>query len=730
MNDADRAGKRPQDRAKPTTADVPAPAFEAAAPPVAERRPTRRVYHARALDDDYAWLAAENWRDVLRDPAALPKDVEALLRAENTYCDKVLAPLKPLRKSLVAEMRGRIKEDDAEVPTPDGPFVYYERYREGGEHPLCCRAPRDGGAEEILLDGETLAEGKAFFDIAAFEHARDHAQLAWSVDENGGELYTIRTRALADGADRADVVADTDGTVVWSADAGSFYYVRIDDNHRTAQVFRHDIGADPADDSLVFEERDPAWFVSLGESQCGRFAIVSVHGHDATECWLVDLREKAPAPRLVAPREPRLRYDVEPRGEELFIHHNADGADDFAISVAPLAAPARANWRELIAHRAGRMIVDFAVYAHHLVRLEREDSLPRIVVRELSTGDERQIAFDEEAYALDIEPGLEFDTTTLRFVYSSMTTPEETYDYDMTTRARVLRKRQDIPSGHDPAAYTTRRILARADDGETVPVTLLHRADFAAGGAAASNEPAPLLLYAYGAYGYSVSAGFDPFALSLVDRGFVYAIAHVRGGTEKGWRWYEAGKLESKRNTFTDFLACARHLIGAGYTVEGHIVAHGGSAGGLLMGAIANMAPELFAGVVATVPFVDALNTMLRDDLPLTPPEWLEWGNPIADEAAFERLASYSPYDNVAARAYPPILAIAGLTDPRVTYWEPLKWAQKLRAKMTGGGPVLLHTHLGAGHAGASGRFERLDDAALEYAFALACAKMARTEKA
>ncbi|MGJ0506420.1 MAG: S9 family peptidase [Methylocystis sp.] len=688
-----------------------------ATPPVAERRPHSKTTHGRVLDDPYAWLAAENWRDVLRDPKTLPKDIAALVKAENDYCATVVAPLKELRKTLVREMRGRIKEDDSDVPDPDGPFAYYGRFRDGAEHPLYCRTPRDGGAETVLLDGEALAAGHAFFDIGDTAHSPDHAQLAWSVDDMGSELYEIRTRALADGRDRADVVVDTEGSIVWSADSSAFYYVRVDENHRTAQVFRHSVGADPATDQLILEEPDGAWFIGLEESRCRRFAIISVRGHDASECWLVDLRDASLPPRLVARREPKLRYDVEPHGELIYIHNNADGADDFRISVAPLDAPERANWRDVVPHSLGSMVVTFTVFQRYLVWMIRENSLPRIVIRDLESGADHAIAFEEEAYALGLDAGLEFDVDRLRFTYSSMTTPEETYDYDMKTRARVLRKRQEIPSGHDPKNYVTRRLFAPAADGETIPVTLLHRADFTPGGAGA-----PLLLYGYGAYGHSLAADFDEDALSLVDRGFVYALAHVRGGADKGWRWYEGGKLENKANTFSDFIACARRLIEAGYTREGAIVAQGASAGGLLMGAVANAAPELFAGIIAGVPFVDVLNTMMRDDLPLTPPEWLEWGNPLADETAYDRLAGYSPYDNIRACAYPPILSIAGVTDPRVTYWEPLKWAARLRATMTGGGPVLLHTHMGAGHSGASGRFEALEDTALEYAFALACA--------
>ncbi len=695
----------------------PALSFAQATPPKAERKPTRRNFHGLVLEDDYGWLAAENWREALRDPGALPRDIARLLKAENAHCEQALAPAKALREALVAEMRGRIKEDDAEPPTPDGPYSYYQRYREGGEHPIYCRRPRGGGEEEILLDGEELAKGREFFEIGDAAHTRDHGALAWSVDDKGSELYAVRTRALSDGRDRADVVLDTDGSIVWSRDGSSFLYVRVDENHRTDAVLLHRVGAPQREDRVVLEERDPAWFVSLAESRCGRFGIVAIHGHDASECHLIDLAGKDAAPRRVAPRESRLRYEVEPHGEQIFILANADGAEDFAIFSAPLNTTSRADWRVVVLHRKGRMLVAMTVYARHLVWIERENALPRLIVREIESGAEHAIAFEEEAYSLALVPGLEFDTTTLRYVYSSPTTPDETYDYDMATRERVLIKRQEIPSGHDPRNYVARRISAVAEDGESVPITLLHRKEFVPG------EGAPLLLYGYGAYGDSLDAEFDSDALSLVDRGFVYALAHVRGGTERGWSWYENGKLEKKTNSFSDFIACARKLIDAGFTREGAIVAQGGSAGGLLMGAIINMAPELFAGVIAEVPFVDTLNTMLRADLPLTPPEWLEWGNPIEDATAFARLAAYSPYDNVETKDYPPILALAGLTDPRVTYWEPLKWVQKLRAKMTEGGPVLLKTQMGAGHAGASGRFESLEETALEWAFALICAK-------
>ncbi|MCB1544498.1 MAG: S9 family peptidase, partial [Rhodoblastus sp.] len=463
---------------------------------------------------------------------------------------------------------------------------------------------------------------------------------------------------------------------------------------------------------LVVEDLDPAWFVHLHRSHSRRFGVVSMSGHDATEVWLIDLADTSAPARLVTAREAGHRYEVEHHGETLYIRSNADGAEDFKLAAAPLSAPSRENWRDLVPFRAGRMIVVVAAYARHLVRLERENGLPRIVVRDIASGDEHDISFPEEAYSLRMMAGLEFDTNILRFVYSSMTTPAETYDYDMVSRARTLRKRQEIPSGHDPARYVTRRIYAKAADGADVPISILARAD--------RSGPAPCLLYGYGAYGHATPAAFSANRLSLVDRGFVFAIAHVRGGTDKGWAWYENGKLQHKPNTFSDFIACGRQLIEDGFTQQGRIVAQGGSAGGMLMGAIANMAPELFAGVIADVPFVDVINTMLDKDLPLTPPEWLEWGNPIEDAAAFATMLSYSPYDNVGAKRYPPILALAGLTDPRVTYWEPAKWVARLRELSTSDAPVLFDINMDAGHGGASGRFSRLDELAKSYAFALA----------
>ncbi len=682
-------------------------------PPIAPRRPSRRTLHGVTVTDDYAWLKDEKWQEVLRDPSLLDPDIRAYVEAENVYAEERLGPTQELQKTLVAEMRGRIKEDDSGVPTPDGLYSYLWKFREGGQHQQIGRTPRDGGEMQTILDGDALAKASDYFKFGGTRHSPDHQLEAWSADLRGSEYFTLRVRRWDTGEDLPDTLTETGGSVVWGRDSSFFFYVQVDDNHRPLKVYRHRLGTTQADDVLVYAEKDIGWFTHIGESASGRFCIISGGDHDTTEERLIDLSVPDAAPRLIAPREKGVRYSVADRGDELFILTNEGDAIDFKIVTAPLATPHRANWRELVPHRPGTYILGIDLYASHLVRLERANALPSIVIRDLARQDDHTIAFDETAYSLDMIGGYEFDTTTLRFAYSSMTTPTEIYDYDMASRQRTLRKRQEIPSGHDPAAYVTTRITAIAHDGAEVPVSILHRRDLVRDGSA------PLLLYGYGSYGMAMPASFSANRLSLVDRGFVYAIAHIRGGSDKGWSWYLDGKREKKTNTFDDFVAAGRALAEAKYTSAKRIVGHGGSAGGMLMGAVANRAPELFAGIVAEVPFVDVLATMLDDKLPLTPPEWPEWGNPITDEAAFNYIRSYSPYDNVSAQAYPAILAMAGLTDPRVTYWEPAKWVARLRATMTGGGPVILRTNMGAGHGGSSGRFSRLDEIAIAYAFAL-----------
>jgi oligopeptidase B len=670
--------------------------------------------HGVTIRDDYAWMKADNWKDVLRNPRKLPAAIRAHLKAENAFTKQALAPLEGLRKTLTKEMRKRIKENDSSVPNRDGDYLYYTRYNEGGEYPLICRSPVDhDNVEHIMLDGDLLSEPHDYFDIGDATHSSDHRLLAWSFDDQGSEYYTIHVRDLNTGKDLEDHITGTDGDVVWTADACAFYYVVFDDNHRPYALRRHVLGTAVSTDVTVLESQDPGHFMDLDESLSGAFAVISITDHETAEVYLLDRHLANAKSQLIAARRPHIRYDVEPHKDTLYILTNTDGADDGKIVTAPLNAPQAENWRELIPARDGVMIIQHLVFEHFLVRLERENALPRIVVRELTTGEEHTLTFNEEAYALGIEAGFEFDTDTVRFIYASMTTPAEAYDYNMRTRTRTLRKRQEVPSGHTATDYVTQRIYADSHDGAQVPVSILYHRDTPLDGTA------PCLLYGYGSYGSSMSASFRTNPLSLVDRGFIYVIAHIRGGTEKGWNWYQDGKLDKKTNTFKDFIAVAHALIEQHYTAKGNIVAHGGSAGGMLMGAVVNMAPELFAGIIADVPFVDCLNTILDADLPLTPPEWPEWGNPIEDKNAFETIRNYSPYDNVKAQHYPAIFALGGLSDPRVTYWEPAKWVAKLRATMTDGGPVMLDTNMSAGHGGASGRFESLKETAQIYAFAL-----------
>lgn len=680
--------------------------------PRAARQALTSFHHGIERVDDYAWLRAANWQTVMRDPALLDPQIRAHLEAENAYTKAVMADTEALQERLFAEMKGRIKEDDASVPAPDGAFAYYTRFVTGAQHPLFCRKASAGSEEQVLLDGNALAKPHAYFRIASVAHSPDHSLLAYAVDTKGSEFYTVKIIEADTGALVDSRIADNNGSLEWAADSRTLLYVWLDDEHRPRRLLRHGVGDESAD-AVIHEQPDPGYFLGISATQDRRFLLLSVHDHEIAEISLIDAADPAAAPRLVAAREPEHDYSVDHHDGRLIILTNSAGAEDYRIVEAPSGSPGREHWREIEPHRPGRLILDVIAYKDFLVRLERKHGLPRIVVRRFADGEEHAIDFDEEAYSLGISAGYEYDTATLRFTYASMTTPAQVFDYDMKTRGRTLRKTQEIPSGHDPSLYVTRRVMALAKDGDTVPVSLLYRKDTPLDGSA------PLLLYGYGAYGMAIPAGFSTNALSLVDRGFVYAIAHVRGGKDKGYRWYKDGKREKKVNSFTDFVAAGEFLAEQRFTARGRIVAHGGSAGGMLMGAVANLAPDLFLGIIAEVPFVDVLTTMLDASLPLTPPEWPEWGNPIESETDYRTIAAYSPYDNVRAVAYPQILALAGLTDPRVTYWEPAKWVAKLRALDTGDGLVLLRTNMEAGHAGASGRFERLKEVALAYAFAL-----------
>ena len=689
--------------------------------PEAERRPWSDTRHGVTRTDDYAWLRAENWKEVFKDPSQLDSAIRSYLEAENAYVEAAMASTKALRETLKTEMRGRIKEDDASVPMPRGPFAYGSAFVEGSQFPRSFREPREGGERTILLDADAEAKARksgenGYFRPMGLSVSPDHDLGVWGFDDQGSEYFTLLVRDLGDSSDRDERIENTGGGGVWDANSTGFFYTALDENHRPSKVLYHRLGTAQSADRLIREEKDAGFFMGVGGSLDDSLILIDVHDHETSEIRILPADDPTAEPLLVAPRETGHEYDVEPGGDVLFIRTNDGGASpDFRIVSAPVSNPTRENWRDLVPHEPGRIILGLSAFKRHLVRLERVDALPRIVIRDRDTGEEHAIAFDEDAYALGLIGAAEYDTNVIRFSYSSMTTPSRQYEYDMATRERRLIKEQEVPSGHDPADYETRRIHVTSHDGESVPVSLLYRKGLKLDG---SN---PCLLYGYGSYGITIPAGFNTNCLSLVDRGFVYAIAHIRGGKDKGQRWYDRGKREHKVNTFRDFVAAARALVSEGYTSADRLVAQGGSAGGMLMGAVVNMAPDAFGGIIAEVPFVDVLSTMLDDTLPLTPPEWPEWGNPIASNEDYQRIASYSPYDNVREHGYPPILAVGGLTDPRVTYWEPAKWVAKLRRHQTGNAPVFLKTNMGAGHGGAAGRFDRLDEIAFNYAFALAC---------
>jgi oligopeptidase B len=691
-------------------------------PPRPEKIWHETTLHGITRRDPYHWLRDDNWQRVMREPETLNPKIREHLERENAHTEAVLRPTLELQNALFDELKGRIKEDESSVPAKDGAWDYYVRYELGSQHPRYCRRPtqpvlaaaaaqafRPG--EQILFDADSAAKEHAYFSTGAVSHSRNHLLLGYAVDTKGSEYYDIRFRDLDTGLDLADHISNTSGSFVFAADATSVFYTAMDDNHRPSKVFRHSIGTPQASDTLVYEEPDPGFFVGVDLTEDYGHIVITAHDHVTSEQRLIDSNQPALAPRLVAPRKPGIEYSVSSLGERLLILTNT-AAQDFKLCEASLDDPRPEHWQDVVPHRPGCLIVAATTFSGHIVRLERDAGLPRIVVRSRSDGAEHVIAFDEQAYSLGLSAGYEHDTTRLRFTYSSLTTPPQTYDYDMNTRTRVLVDQRQIPSGHDPSRYRSARVFAPSHDGALVPISLLWHADTAPG-------TAPLLLYGYGSYGHSVPAGFSSNYLSLVNRGFVYAIAHVRGGKDKGYAWYEAGKLMHKKNTFLDFVHAAEHLCQAGYTQPGNITIQGASAGGMLVGAALNLRPDLFKAVVGEVPFVDVLNTMCDAELPLTPPEWPEWGNPISSEEAYRYIASYSPYDNVAVTAYPHILATAGLTDPRVTYWEPAKWVARLRECKTDDNQLLLRTYMEAGHGGAAGRFEKLRQVALVQAFIL-----------
>lgn len=690
----------------PSANDVPPQA------PIAKRIDSVITQHGQTRIDPYAWMKDPNWQEVLTKPETLKADVIDHLEREVAFYEASTDHLGALRSQLVAEMRGRVKEDDASVPMPRGAFAYYTRFREGGQYPLFARKPVSGGAEQVFIDGDKEADGKDFFSLRGVSVSPDQTRVAYGVDTVGSEYYTIKVRNVETGIDLVDAVQRTAATAVWAADSASFFYIERDDNGRFNTVKHHVIGDDSKDDRTVYKEADDGLFLSVSKTSSQAYILISASNGDTSETHFIPADAPLQAPTLIAARQPQSDYSVEHRGDAFILLSHDPSSVDGRIVSAPIDAPGRENWRDVVAHKSGRYIADMAVFQDFLVREEREDALPRLVVSD-SDGEDHAISFDEDAFALTLVGWDEFDTSTMRFAYESPSTPAQVFDYDMRAKTRVLRKTQVVPSGHDPDRYQVEMITVKARDGAMIPVSLLSLRSTPKG------PDTPVMLYGYGSYGVFIPDNFNTNIFSIVDRGIVYAQAHVRGGSAKGRQWYLDGKLEKKINSFTDFNDVAEALIARNYTSKGKIIAYGVSAGGLLVGAAVNFAPELYGGIVAVVPFVDAVNTISDASLPLTPPEWDEWGNPIEDPQAFATMMAYSPYDTIQAGAsYPPILATGGLTDFRVTYWEPAKWIARLRSD-TQGGPFLLRMNMGAGHGGSAARFEQFDERAHLYAFAL-----------
>ncbi len=682
-------------------------------PPKAATRPYSATYHGVTIEDPYHWLKDQSYPEV--DDA----DVLAYLEAENAYFEAMMAPHAELVETLYQEIKARQQPDEAGVPVRQGDWYYQWRFEEGGQYRIWSRWPAEepgartgatSGAATIL-DEPALAGQADYFRLGALAVGNAGKLMAYSTDTNGSERFRLVVKNLGTGELLADAIENTSGAPIWAADDSAFLYTVVDENWRPYQVRRHRLGEPVASDVVIYEEGDPGFFVGLSRSASKRYAVLHTSDHVTSEVHLIPTSNLDAEPALVSPRRENHEYSVDHQGDRFVIRTN-DRHKNTRIATAREDNFAEHAWEPLLEGSDALYIRGFAAFADFIAVLERVDGLDRVRLIDRE-GISTHIEFPESAYSVGLGDNPEFDTRVLRLNYTSMVAPQTVYDYHIDGRELEVRKVRQIPSGYDSGLYVTERLLVPARDGARVPVSLVRRRDTPTDGSA------PLYLYGYGAYGHAISPSFSSTRLSLLERGFIAAIAHIRGGDDLGYHWYEAGKLSQRTNTFNDFVDVARHLVAAGYGAKGRIAIAGGSAGGKLMGAVVNQAPELWGAVVAHVPFVDVLNTMLDSSLPLTPMEWPEWGNPIEDAAAFHLIRSYSPYDQLRPGAYPPMLVTAGLNDPRVTYWEPAKYVAKLRTLKTDRNPLLLKTNMEAGHGGKSGRFDSLREVAEEYAFML-----------
>ena len=680
---------------------LPSSSAEGPMPPLAKVVPTRLEQHGDVRVDNYHWLKDRENPDVLR-----------YLEAENAYTAGVMAKTKPLQETLFHEFKDRIKQTDVTVPYRKDDYYYYSRTEEGRDYPIYCRKKALDAPEQVMLDVNRIAEGHKYCSARPSEVSPAQDLLAYAVDTVGRRFYTLQFKNLSTGELLGDTIRDVTGNVTWANDNRTVLYTRQDPvTLRSYQVYRHVLGADPAKDELVFEEQDETFGTFVYKTKSKKYLMIVSSQTLSTEVRYLDADRPGEKPKVFEPRRRNHEYGVDHYGDSFYIRTNLE-AKNFRLMKTPVDKTGVAHWTEVLPHRDDVLLEGFEIFRDHLVVSERKNGLLQLRVRPWSGGAEHYVDFGEPAYVAYPGANFQFDTTVLRFGYSSMTTPSSVYDYDMVKREKKLLKRDEVLGGFDPANYRTERIYVTARDGKRVPVSLVYRLPFAKDGAR------PLLLYGYGSYGASMDPGFDPFRISLLDRGFVYAIAHVRGGEDLGRAWYEDGKLLHKKNTFTDFIDCAEHLVAAKYGDPKRVFAWGGSAGGLLVGAVVTMRPELWAGAIAEVPFVDVVTTMLDDSIPLTTGEFDEWGDPH-DKAYYEYMLSYSPYDQTRPGAYPNLLVTTGLNDSQVQYWEPAKWVAKLRAVKTDDRKVLLQTEMSAGHGGLSGRDDRYRERAFRFAFLL-----------
>ena len=676
------------------------PTKEQPSPPVARAVPRVEVVHGETRVDDYYWMRDRN------DP-----EVVAYLDAENRHTESVMRHTEGLQERLYQELRRRIKETDLSVPERVDNYLYYTRTEAGGQYPIFCRkADGLGAVEEVLLDQNPLASEHRYFRVGAIEVSPDHRRLAYSVDTTGAEEFTLFIKDLSTGDLLAETIRNASSRIAWANDSRTLFYATLDDARRPCRLHRHEVGTNPAEDVQVFYEPDASFYLDISRTRSRQYLLLDLSSHSTTEVWFVSADDPAAPFRVIQPRCSGIEYTVTHHGNRFFITTN-DAAPNFRLVEAPVETPSREYWSPVLPYRPGVKLDGTDAFRQHLVIYEREGGLTCIRVLDLTTGAEHPIPFPEPVYTVRAHPNPEFNTTVLRFSYTSLVTPNSVVEYDLNQHTWTVQKQTEV-GGYDPSHYRSARLTVTAPDGVQVPISLVYRTPWN------GSSARPLLLSGYGAYGLSYDPVFSSNTLSLLDRGFVVAIAHVRGGEELGRQWYEGGRLLNKRSSFTDFIAAAEHLVAEGYTAPDRLVINGGSAGGLLIGAVTNLRPDLFRAVLAEVPFVDVINTMLDATLPLTVIEYDEWGNPH-DAAAYSYIRSYSPYDNVEARDYPHILVTAGLNDPRVAYWEPAKWTAKLRALKTDNNRLLLRTNMGAGHGGASGRYDLLRETAFKYAFIL-----------